>query len=228
MRKNLFKVVMLIVISLLSTFCIYQYAMNSKIYVDKKPEHIDLKGIKKLMIVAHPDDEMIWGGSHLMADDYLVVCITCGSQRNRVMEFEKVMRKTDDAYLMLGYPDKTKGKKDNWESVYEDIYQDLKHIIEYQDWQTIVTHNPDGEYGHIHHTMTSSMVSDIASHDLLSYFGKYYKKGEVPIELEKIGEKQLRQKEEILSIYASQKNVTKGLKHMFNMENWVTYHGWTK
>ena len=37
---------------------------------------LDLKGIDRLMIVAHPDDESLWGGAHLAKDRYLVVCLT--------------------------------------------------------------------------------------------------------------------------------------------------------
>ena len=31
---------------------------------------------KKLMIVAHPDDETLWGGANLFKDRYFVVCLT--------------------------------------------------------------------------------------------------------------------------------------------------------
>ena len=43
------------------------------------------------MIVAHPDDETIWGGGHLLQDDYLVICLTNGNNQIRAKEFEKVM-----------------------------------------------------------------------------------------------------------------------------------------
>ena len=38
----------------------------------KEINQIDLKQCQKLMIVAHPDDEKIWGGSHLLKGHYLV------------------------------------------------------------------------------------------------------------------------------------------------------------
>ena len=31
-------------------------------------DQIDLNDCQKLMIVAHPDDETIWGGNHLLKD----------------------------------------------------------------------------------------------------------------------------------------------------------------
>ena len=90
------------------------------------------KGIDKLMIVAHPDDESFWGGAHLLEDDYLVVCITCGPVKRRVEEFKKAMAITKDEYIMLGYPDVTKGKRDDWSKVHEKIKADLDKIINYK------------------------------------------------------------------------------------------------
>ena len=161
MKKNIIKFILLLSLFLVCTYLIYFYTMNKSVRVDKRIEAIDLTNINKLMIVAHPDDDYIWGGSHLIDDNYLVVCVTCGVKRERAIEFKKAMDKTNDKYIMLGYPDKTNGKRDNWNSVYDSITNDLKKIIEYKDWELVVTHNPDGEYGHIHHKMTSSIVTSL-------------------------------------------------------------------
>lgn len=227
MKKGIIKFILLLSVFLLGTYFIYRYTMNKSVYVDKRIEVIDLKGINKLMIVAHPDDDFIWGGSHLLDDDYLVVCITCGVRRVRVLEFGKAMDKTNDKSLMLGYPDKTNGKRDNWDKVYSDITADLKKIIEYKDWDLVVTHNPEGEYGHIHHKMTSNIVTGLTDSDKLYYFGKYYKNGEIPADLKKISDKNSKiKKEELIPIYASQKSTMKILGHMFDYENWVSKNEW--
>ena len=47
---------------------------DSKCLHQKDFDQIDYKESQKLMIVAHPDDETIWGGSHLLEGNYLVVC----------------------------------------------------------------------------------------------------------------------------------------------------------
>ncbi|WRK53242.1 hypothetical protein SD457_24670 [Coprobacillaceae bacterium CR2/5/TPMF4] len=53
-------------------------------------------------------------------------------------------------------------------------------MLQKQTFSKIVTHNPSGEYGHQHHKMTSSIVTNIAKElnktNCLYYFGKYYKK----------------------------------------------------
>ena len=33
---------------------------------------LELDGYDKVMFVAHPDDDLLWGGRHLIEDDYLV------------------------------------------------------------------------------------------------------------------------------------------------------------
>lgn len=222
MKKRIFKFSFLLFVFLFCTYLIYVFAMNESIKVDKRIEIIDLTNVDNLMIVAHPDDDYIWGGSHLIDDDYLVVCITCGVKRVRALEFKKAMDKTDDKYIMLGYPDKTNGKRDNWDLVYDDITKDLKKIIEYKNWNIIVTHNPDGEYGHIHHKMTSNIVTSLTG-DNLYYFGRYYKKNDIPSDLVKISDENMEiKKNELIPIYASQKSTMKVLGHMFDYENWVS------
>ena len=63
---------------------------------NKQMDELDLEKYNKLMIVAHPDDELIWGGVHLLEDDYLVVCITRGYDKTRKKEFENVIEATGD------------------------------------------------------------------------------------------------------------------------------------
>ena len=222
MKKRIFKFSFLLFVFLFCTYLIYVFAMNESIKVDKRIEILDLTDVDNLMIVAHPDDDYIWGGSHLIDDDYLVVCITCGVKRVRALEFKKAMDKTGDKYIMLGYPDKTNGKRNNWDLVYDDITKDLKKIIEYKNWNIIVTHNPDGEYGHIHHKMTSNIVTSLTG-DNLYYFGRYYKKDDIPSDLVKISDENMEiKKNELIPIYASQKSTMKVLGHMFDYENWVS------
>ena len=54
------------------------------------------------MFVAHPDDDALWGGAHLVQNKgkFLVVCITCGVRKDRALEFETAMKKLNNPYLM--------------------------------------------------------------------------------------------------------------------------------
>ncbi len=228
------KIIFLCILALISlTAIIIKNPLKvNKSDLDLRNFDVDLENIDKVMIVAHPDDDMIWGGSHLIDDGYLVVCITCGAREDRVLEFKNVMNATDDKYIMLDYPDKTNGERDNWNTVYSDITKDIERILAMKDWKLIVTHNENGEYGHIHHKMTHSIVKSVYENnyldkDNLYFFGKYYKADkidEVKDNLEEISEENYNKKDEIIyKYYTSQKSVADGLHHMFKYENWIKF-----
>lgn len=183
---------------------------------------------RKLMIVAHPDDETIWGGANLLKDDYVVVCVTCGVSDIRSEEFKKVMQITNDEYIMLGYPDKINGVISNWEYIYDSIESNLKNIINEGNYEKIVTHNPDGEYGHIHHKMISKMVTENADKDKLYYFGHYYKNSSLIPTNSKMIDKMYydRKVNDLIEIYKSQQFIKNSYNHMFPYENWIQYYNW--
>lgn len=230
--KNNFKYLIVIICSLVILLSVevvlaYFSATKEEKKVYEKPEKIEVKE-KNLMIVAHPDDETFWGANELIENDYLVVCITCGCVDKRVKEFKKVMAKTHDEYIMLGYPDVTNKKKDNWKTSYDKIAKDLEDIINSKDWDKILTHNPEGEYGHIHHKMTNKIVTGLAPKDNLYYFGKYYKPCNLKdAELTSISEENYNYKmTELVTEYKSQKKAYDLFKHMFKYEKTISYSEW--
>lgn len=187
---------------------------------------------QKLMIVAHPDDETLWGGAHLKEGGYLVVCITNGRNDVRSEEFDTVVRKSGNTPLMLEYPDKVLGKRDDWENVREGIEADLSLIMGYKSWELVATHNSAGEYGHIHHKMTSESVTKVYNSKKpggqLYYFGKYYKAVDLPAvqdSLERISDSELSFKKELARCYESQSSTVEKLGHMLPYENWTEYSG---
>ncbi len=182
---------------------------------------------KKLMIVAHPDDEIIWGGSHLIDDEYFVVCLTNANDEVRSEEFKKAMAYTNDAYIMLDYQDRFMDKKSRWTIEQFFIKRDLKQIINLKNWEEIVTHNPDGEYGHIQHKLTSKYVTKYAKDKNLLYFGYYYEK-EIPNNVSTIPDINYQKKiTDLVEIYKSQK-ILKPYGQMLNHESWVSYEDWEK
>ena len=198
--------------------------------INKEFTNIDLTDVDNLMIVAHPDDEALWGGAHLLKDNYLVVCVTCGPNQVRVQEFVSVMNYTNDKYIMLGYPDKTNGERDSWDNHRSNISKDLEDIINLKDWNVIVTHNPDGEYGHQHHKMTSGITSNIVKTDNLYYFGKYHSKKAITAyydEMSPIDDKYISDKRKLVSIYKSQDFIQTMFDHMYSYENWINRADWS-
>lgn len=213
-------------------------AYNVKPLSDKDFEKIDLDKVKKLMIVAHPDDELIFGGGHLLEGDYLVLCITNGRNKTRRAEFENVIKETGNQGIMLEYPDKVCGKRDEWNNVQDGIFSDIEKVISLKQYDMIVTHNERGEYGHIHHKMTHSLVveafEDKKPPAKLYFFGKYHKavtvdkylKGEKPLPddmKERLPDDVVKRKTELAKLYKSQKSTVEGLWHMAPYENFIPY-----
>ena len=67
------------------------FGSNHTIKHKKMIDGLNLKNIDSVMFVAHPDDETIWGGSHLLKKHYLVVCLTNGNNKVRRKEFMNVI-----------------------------------------------------------------------------------------------------------------------------------------
>ena len=113
------------------------------------------------MIVAHPDDETLWGGANLYKDEYFVVCLTNGYNYKRANDFRKILNFTKNKGIILDYPDLQDSIRDNWSEVKIGILKDLSTILKYNHWDKIVTHGPDGTTGHYHHKKTCEYVTFI-------------------------------------------------------------------
>jgi LmbE family N-acetylglucosaminyl deacetylase len=213
---------LLIVFTLLFSTIFIKYNYFEKKYIKNELSKIDLKKYNNLMIVAHPDDETLWGSSELINKNYVVVCVTCKTNPVRVKEFQNVMNATNDRYLMLGYPDKIFLTRSDWKFSYKYIKRDLKYIEKANDWQIIVTHNKAGEYGHNHHKMVHKLVWDTADKNKVYVFGKYCSKksldsGNCVLDYN-LPDYELNEKIKLLKYYKSQKHVVKEFKHMVSHE----------
>ena len=227
-HQHKFLFVFLTVLFIIGIVCLFSFFLGryERGQVLNELHRLDLDSYHKLMIVAHPDDEMLWGGTALIEDNYLVVCVTCGSNKIRVKEFKSVMKKTHDKYLMLYYPDKVLYKRSKWKYEYKYIKNDIRKIIDYKDWDLIVTHNKYGEYGHMHHKMTHDIVLDslgVKNRDKFRTFNRYCSLNkltsgncglEVTVDDELVGKKA----EILYQYYGSQANTINLFKHMLSYE----------
>lgn len=203
---------------------------ESGTYNVEKLKSLDLEGYDFLMISTHPDDEMFWGGGELLKENYLVVCVTCGMDDNRRLEFEKTMQDTNDKYIMLKYPasvDVNLNREFNSEAT-SYLTQDIINILSLKDWNKIVTHNPDGEYGHKYHILTSQVVTaSVKNKDTLYYFGRHYSKNEIAQYDETLDKETLEKKLNIIqNNYKSQYGSVNIHKHMFGYEQFIKYSDW--
>tara|TARA_B100001250_G_scaffold413196_1_gene446533 strand:- start:968 stop:1519 length:552 start_codon:yes stop_codon:yes gene_type:complete len=154
---------------------------------------------RNLMIVAHPDDEIIFGGALLQEGNWKVICLTNGDNTTRCKEFQEVMNILGLDYEIWDYPDKWGGDFDR-----KSVREKLLPIIK-DKYNKIVTHNEDGEYGHSQHIATNEIVMELVDENLF-VFGK----GDnfLPFDM-------IHRKFNLLKIYESQKGVA----------DWVSKNG---
>ena len=137
----------------------------------------NINAYKNIMIVAHPDDETIWGGANLIRDKYFIICLTNGYNLIRANDFKKVLKFTKNEGIILNYPDINDSIIDDWLDVRNGIFKDLSKILNYKNWDKIVTYGPEGTTGHYHHKKTCQFVTEIAKiyhkYNNLYYLNKY-------------------------------------------------------
>lgn len=182
-------------------------------------------GTSKLMIVAHPDDETLWGGGHLVEGQWFVVCLTNGNNK-RKMEFENALNYLGVRGIILSYPDLVNHKRNDWKGVKNNVLSDIEVVLKYKNWSTVATHSPKGEYGHIHHQMTSRYTTQVVKKlgllPKLYYFGQFYKPGKIPSDLiPNLSESQRLKKTEALQLFTSQlKAIQQNWSQMIPYEHW--------
>lgn len=203
-------------------------------------ENSGIHSCNKLMIVAHPDDETLWGGGHLLDGSWYVVCLTNGYNKQRVKELHDAMAISQTRYIILHYPDLNQNnKKDDWNDVSKGLKKDIEKILNYKVWDQIVTHNPEGEYGHVHHKKTNQLVTQIAKcndiYNKLYYFGKFYSNDgkfyNKPILPEGIpsslDETTISKKKQMINSYSTQISaINKYWYQMIPYEEWIKASKW--
>lgn len=122
--------------------------LNTSVIHAKEPE--------SLMIVAHPDDETIWGGSHLINGNYTVLCITNGNNK-KVSKYVTMILEKEDKTNQLVYFGKYTSKKNKAElknekklskkdykekldviqlySSQSKVMDHLHHMLPYENWK---------------------------------------------------------------------------------------------
>ena len=234
LRKLVIIFIAMVVLFLLLAGVYWENRVGKSYYDKNILERVDTLGVDKLMIVAHPDDETIWGGGHLAEGGYLVVCITDGYNKVRKDEFISAVTSLNETNIpmILNFPDKTFLVRDNWYGIKYKVFKTVDNLLEMKDWKLIVTHNKDGEYGHIHHKAISEIVSSecikLGKQNVLYYFGKYHSKKKISkyeSQMTPLNDELYNKKLEITKKFTSQKWVIDGLQHMLKYENWTAYNG---
>lgn len=143
----------------------YYYCIDIKLYIQNcvnnikykaiEPKQIDLDKVKKVLFIVHPDDEILFFFKELnKSSDWLVICMTNAGNTIRRREFEKSMKKIGAQYKMLNFIDSS---NINWNT--RKVKYSIREILNLrEEWDMVLTHNYEGEYGHNQHKQLFNMV----------------------------------------------------------------------
>jgi LmbE family N-acetylglucosaminyl deacetylase len=169
------------------------------------------KKFNKLMIVAHPDDELIFGGAELIQNEnYKIICMTNQDNPKRLKEFSGVINELNHGFDILNHKDDSRIK--NIDREYSEY---IENELIKKNIKKIVTHNKKGEYGHNFHRAVHDMVTDICDKNKLLDKLYYFHTGN-----KKIDEKLIKTKLDLMEKhYNSQYKVLARLNLQKDIEN---------
>ena len=203
-------------------------------------DDFDLKDGDRLMIIAHPDDDLLWGGGNMIQEikelketgnNYFVVCLTNGSYDSRARDFDSAMNDIGAKHVILRYPDLYRRHQVAWNPYTNYITQDIRRVMNYRNWSKIVTHNPDGEYGHQHHKKTDELVTAVSHenaehYDKLYYFEKFYTQDAIPEGLAKLPSDVAQKKHALIFKNYFDRGAIRMYEYFNDYENWVKATDW--
>ena len=118
--------------------------------------------LKALCVVAHPDDCIIFAWPFIeYADqfDWTILYLTYNEQDQRAQEVKKFWDNRNIPTIFLGHVDTYKDMENNKLSfaVLTAAWQIAGHV---KDYDLLLTHDRNGDYGHIHHRVVHDAVKD--------------------------------------------------------------------
>ena len=170
MLNKILSLILIIIIIIFGFFLSYptSFEGNKKIIIKK---HYD-----KLLIVAHPDDETLWGYHQLKNNKgWKIISITNAHNNIRVKELTNIAEYWGAALEIWNYKDCPIRY-----NMHPQLYNDIKKEIAKPNVKMVLTHNALGEYGHIQHKKVSQVVLTVSNKPTYVFsYGTTQKKGEM-------------------------------------------------
>ena len=143
---------------------------------------------KSILVVAHPDDEILWFSSILTSVDHVILCYLgelvnpeFGDQRQQVLLNYPLRHKMsclelislglsrprnflDPKFSQYGIEfSDDKGLDDKFKAHYKENYRLLRNklVTMLSGYQNVFTHNPWGEYGHEEHVQVYRVIQEL-------------------------------------------------------------------
>lgn len=184
--------------------------------------------VDKLLIVAHPDDEVLWGGLNLMLQSgWFVVCSTNINNPVRSREFFRTMSfAAVTKFIMFDVEDRYVEEDEEADALYDgSLFERSLQELAKKEWKLVLTHNSTGEYGHAHHRKVHRMVASIFPQ------AKFFSGGHT------ISTADLGEKKELLQFYKATQDICNKIyknkgsslrklerEHYFHEKPYVKYH----
>ena len=206
------------------------------------PSNVVSQPPSKLMIVAHPDDEMIFGGAELLQalpGTWMVVAVTSGTARSagkcsppkRTSTSEPWSRR-QEFFNMLKF---VHAHGEIWDfrvtwpraegfsySDQAQLSSDLVALMRERPWEVVVTHGRDGEYDNVQHKQLHNLsISAARATGLARGRLRFFAVQTAPLTPE-LKERKLKS---ALQLYPSQAFVIEGKRGAPSLKKWLMFEG---
>ncbi|MFO7900958.1 MAG: PIG-L family deacetylase [Planctomycetota bacterium] len=124
--------------------------------------------MRAAIVVAHPDDEVIWAGGLILRHrdwEWTVVALCRGGDPDRRPKYDRVCRRLGVTGFISGLDDSDPLEPIDAER--EIGGRVLEHLAT-DEWDLCLTHGRNGEYGHKRHQQVHEVVSALADRGLIS------------------------------------------------------------
>lgn len=164
-----------------------------------------------LMLIAHPDDEIIFGFHDIYHNKCTVLCFTNKNNSKRSQEFYKSIESTNNIGIMFDLPD---SMTNNWKKLTDEyIYESYIKLIICGSFDAVISHDINGEYGHIQHKRVNKIGIYVAKILNIPFYD--FKSRYDPKDYEDIN--YVTKRNDIFQIYKSQQYSIKLFANFFNI-----------